>query len=656
MDALDINIGTLNVRGLNSKEKRSIVYSWIKKNSYHICMLQETYCTESNKVKFKKGWRGDVIHSCTNSTHSRGVSILLSRKLNYTVIDSHSDNDGRIILVNLEMCNKGYTLVNIYAPNIVSERIAFFQKLREFINLHSLNKNRLIVGGDFNCVLNTNDRTSGIIDKSSNVLTEILDNFDLVDVWKYLNPELVQFTYIDSSPRMCNSRIDLLLLSKCLRSLCCSSKIDHAPVPDHKVVSVHLQAKVNDRGKGYWKINNNLLKSKEYEEGISELIQDVILEYGQHVSKSFLWDYLKIKIKEYSIAFSIKLAQNKKDKVKSLESLLDSLDKELTEKKDESIFQKRQDVKMKLDEIYKDIARGYQIRSRARWVEEGEQSSKYFLRLESNRQNYNCITTLKASSGITVDTDNDILDVAKTFYSDLYTSRTVSNEDMDLAFNSLIPENILSPELQQKCEGLLAKDECFRAVKLMKRNKSPGLDGISIEFYEHFWPLIGDLLVDTYNESFENKILPDSQRSAVLSLIFKKGDTEDITNYRPISLTNVDYRILAFVLAARMQSVINSIVSHDQTAYIKNRYMGYNIRLVDDVVEYYDHMQKKGLLFMADFSKAFDSLEWKFLFKTLDFFNFGPSFNNGYKQYMNNQYVKLKIMATFLNNSQCQEG
>ena len=54
---------------------------------------------------------------------------MLSKKLNYTVIDSHSDNDGRIVLVNLEMCNKGYTLVNTYTPNIVSERIAFFQKI-----------------------------------------------------------------------------------------------------------------------------------------------------------------------------------------------------------------------------------------------------------------------------------------------------------------------------------------------------------------------------------------------------------------------------------------------------------------------------------------------------------------------------------------------
>ena len=204
--------------------------------------------------------------------------------------------------------------MNIYAPSIVSEQIAFFQKLIEFINLHSLNKSRLIIGGT--------------LDKSTGALTEVLDKFDLVDVWKCLNPGLVQFTYIDPSPQMCNSRIDLLLLSKCLKPLCCYCKIDHAPVPDHKVVSVHLQAKLNERGKGYWKMNNNLLKSKEYEVGITELLRDILLEYGQHVPKSLLWDYLKLKIKECSIAFSIKQAQNKKDKVKLLESLLDSLDKE----------------------------------------------------------------------------------------------------------------------------------------------------------------------------------------------------------------------------------------------------------------------------------------------------------------------------------------
>ena len=94
-------------------------------------------------------------------------------------------------------------------------------------------------------------------------------------------------------------------------------------------------------------------------------------------------------------------------------------------------------------------------------------------------------------------------------------------------------------------------------------------------------------------------------------------------------MTNEDYVILAFVLARRMQRVIDSVLSHDQSAYVRNRYIGYNIRLVDDAIEYYERMQKKGIILMADLRKVFDSLEWDFMFKSLDFFNFGPSFKNG---------------------------
>ena len=128
------------------------------------------------------------------------------------------------------------------------------------------------------------------------------------------------------------------------------------------------------------------------------------------------------------------------------------------------------------------------------------------------------------------------------------------------------------------------------------------------------------------NEGFKNGYLPDTQRTSVLSLIFKKGPENDIANYRPISLTNVDYRILTFTLAQRVQKIIPKLVNTDQSAYIKGRYMGTNIRLVCDIIQNYSLNQKKGMLFMLDFKKAFDSIEWSFLYKTLTYFNFGENF------------------------------
>ena len=115
----------------------------------------------------------------------------------------------------------------------------------------------------------------------------------------------------------------------------------------------------------------------------------------------------------------------------------------------------------------------------------------------------------------------------------------------------------------------------------------------------------------------------------------------------------MDYRIMAFVLATGLQLVIDSIINQDQTAYFKNRYMGYNIRPIDDVIDYFDRFQKK--LFMADFEKAFGSLDWGFMFKTLDFFKFGPSF----KRPIRTLYTLpggriLKIIAIFQMSFQYQ--
>ena len=100
-----------------------------------------------------------------------------------------------------------------------------------------------------------------------------------------------------------------------------------------------------------------------------------------------------------------------------------------------------------------------------------------------------------------------------------------------LCLTPLFQKKVLTEDLKEKCEGLVTKDECFRAIKAMKTNKAPDLDGISIEFYEHFWSLLGDLLINVFNESYENEILPSSQRSAVMTLIFKQSDREDISNY-----------------------------------------------------------------------------------------------------------------------------
>ncbi len=113
---------------------------------------------------------------------------------------------------------------------------------------------------------------------------------------------------------------------------------------------------------------------------------------------------------------------------------------------------------------------------------------------------------------------------------------------------------------------------------------------------------------------------------AVVSLIYKKGAKDNIRNYRPISLNCYDYKVIAFVLAKRLQLVIDKLVHKDQSGYIKGRFIGQNARLINDIYEYCESNDVPGAILCLDFEKAFDMLEWDFITETLKQYNFGDNF------------------------------
>ena len=107
----------------------------------------------------------------------------------------------------------------------------------------------------------------------------------------------------------------------------------------------------------------------------------------------------------------------------------------------------------------------------------------------------------------------------------------------------------------------------------MKNGSAPGCDGITVEFLKMFWTRISKLLTLSFNSELENGNLSSSQRTAVTTLIHKGKDLagDNLKNWRPISLTNSDYKLLAKCLAFCSGDVINDIVNADQVGYIKGR-------------------------------------------------------------------------------------
>ena len=122
--------------------------------------------------------------------------------------------------------------------------------------------------------------------------------------------------------------------------------------------------------------------------------------------------------------------------------------------------------------------------------------------------------------------------------------------------------------------------------------------------------------------------MSSSQRRGLISLIFKKGDRLDPRNWRPISLLNVDYKLASRVLAGRLLKVIHLVVNKDQTCGVPGRYIGENVALLRDVVDFATLSNVPVAVLSLDQEKAFDRVDWLFMLSTLERMGFGHSFIN----------------------------
>lgn len=257
------------------------------------------------------------------------------------------------------------------------------------------------------------------------------------------------------------------------------------------------------------------------------------------------------------------------------------------------------------------------VRSRARWVEEGEKSTKYFLNLEKRNKSLSVIYKLVDENDNVLVGNDDILHYIRDFYASLYTSNACNPDPffVDLPPQPTRNENVLASE------GDLTLHECFQALMAMKNDKTPGSDGLSSNFYKIFWPLIGQLVVDSLNYGYRLGRLTKEQTRGIITLIMKpQKDPTLLKNYRPITLLNTDYKIGAKAIASRLKLLLPFLIGPQQTGFLSNRFIGENIRFILDLIDYCSNKNIPGFIFLADFEKAFDTLEWNFIRKSLTYF------------------------------------
>ena len=182
---------------------------------------------------------------------------------------------------------------------------------------------------------------------------------------------------------------------------------------------------------------------------------------------------------------------------------------------------------------------------------------------------------------------------------------------------ALLPDES-SLRLSKSKQHLLDEDITLEDMRLsiskMKKGKSPGLDGLTVEFYQEFFDVIGEHLHTSFLYACHYGELSISQKRGIIKLIPKKNkDPTVVKHLRPITLLNVDVKILSHTLVVRLQSVIVSLINKDQTAFIKGRSIGENILDVYSLIAAAEENNEADILIFLDIEKAYNTLDWKFL-------------------------------------------
>ena len=220
-------------------------------------------------------------------------------------------------------------------------------------------------------------------------------------------------------------------------------------------------------------------------------------------------------------------------------------------------------------------------------------------------------------------TKNDIMEITTNFYKKLYTPNKVNSTTQDKLLR-LINKKV-SKEEKDNLDARLEDKEIEKAVHQLKKDKSPGLDGIPAEFYQEYWDLIKHLYLP-FIRAIKTSLIPKTKNTSVIKLIYKnKGNLLLLENYRPISLINVDIKILCKTLANRLIPILPNIIHTSQTA-VYGRRIDHTIHLIRDLIDLANKDDDTAAFIFLDQEKAFDRVNHNLLFKVMKSFGIGDNF------------------------------
>ncbi|KAK9995768.1 hypothetical protein SO802_020454 [Lithocarpus litseifolius] len=281
-------------------------------------------------------------------------------------------------------------------------------------------------------------------------------------------------------------------------------------------------------------------------------------------------------------------------------------------------------------------------RARLNWFQNGDRNTRFFHAKASARAQKNLIEGVFDENEIWQEDGKEIERVFVDYYSELFTSSNPSN------FEDIV--NAIQPKVSEDMNASLIKEfqagEVYRALKQMYPLKAPSPDGMPPLFFQHFWSLAGSTVTKTVLDFLNFGISPPKFNETHIVLIPKTKNPVRVTEFRPISLCNVIYKLASKTLANRLKKILPAIISDSQSAFVNGRLITDNVLIVFETMHHIN--QRKGgskgeMALKLDMSKAYDRLEWTCLGKIVEKLGFHPRWRSLMMQCISSVTYAIRI-------------
>ena len=674
-----LRIATHNVNGLLTRDTQGVprvtklYHQWTADLKLHVVCLQETHITSLEEQMQAEQLLADAVEphmdaftafwgNTTPDDSHAGVAVLIRTSMLDTGWIKIANREGRpditassrSIAMRLECAGHSIALQNVYLPSgqQALQRGFIQTQLQPWLQGLPAAATPLVCG-DFNFTENPAlDRKSRAADRSwdgergtAMVWQEVAAMANLRDPFRVLHPQRKSFSFYRNGVLPSRSRLDRFYAGPGLLPHVYACHPDsHPAISDHRPVVLHLRiASLPDRGPGLRKLRLTALNRSGGRTKLKRLVDKLIADAPLTDPAAMIvwWPGFKQRLRQQVTALTrdhaaqlIKPSEARAAAEAAWQAAEAALDAAPPDQ-EQAAFEHAAAAQAALAAtIREDVLPTHQA-ARFRWLHKGERAGPLMSKIMSPPASAGSITSLRAQRGGGLVTHGPTLaDYTADFFANISAPPPRTQEQEQRAADSTrrvleavaaLATRLPAQEAEEAGQAQVSEHEVARAISRSFSGKSPGPDGIPPELWRWCKKKLAPVLAALFSAIHSTNQLPAGFNTGAVTAIYKgKGDTADLANYRPITLLNSDYRLLAKCLAQRWAPVLGQAVGSEQTAFLPGRLIGENIMFLQLLPKALQAQRNNpaagssaGAVAFLDFKKAYDTVSRDFLIKAM---------------------------------------